>query len=213
MLVLLLSTSGYLPHPAPRDQPKPWLHHLKLKPVTPSTPSFTWHLGSIQLPWPLLLPLLCDTHPCLPLSPLWIHLFLSSVSLSMALGSLFSFLTCVQMTHKSVSYPRYFLRALNSCIQLSDSQPYLIPRMAKTNSWSFPCSPLPRLSVSTFPVFLLSVNGFTIHPGTEARALGSLLGPLVTDTLTDADYGPDSGFHSCLSYCLCSLYTCDLSLH
>lgn len=79
MPVFFLSMSGYHPHPALRNQQKPWLHHLKLKLVTPSTPSFTWHLGSIQLFWPLLSPHLFVIPTCPPLPPLWIHRFLPSI--------------------------------------------------------------------------------------------------------------------------------------
>ena len=79
MPVLFFSMSGYHPHPVLRNQQKPWLNHLKLKLVTPSTPSFTWHLGSIQLCWPLLSPHLfvIPTRP--PLPPLWIHRFLPRI--------------------------------------------------------------------------------------------------------------------------------------
>lgn len=111
----------------------------------------------------------CVLPTCPPLPPLWIHHFLSGVSTNKTLGSLFSFLTYVKMTHKFVFLTQVF--SLSSKF-LHSSLNHLIPGMAEANSPSSPCSPRPLLSISTLPLLLLSVNGFTIHLDTMTEPWG-----------------------------------------
>ena len=209
MPVLFLSMSGYHPHPALRNQQKPWLHHLKLKLVTPYTPSFTWHLGSIQLCWPLLSPHLfvIPTRP--PLPPLWIHHFLPSIfpkyspRLSLLIchictnNSQISILSQIFPLSNKLLYPTLGLSTI-SYPQYSQDRFRIVPPVAHCLCCpSWPC-----------PESLLSVNGFTETPELWSPFWALLL--QIHSLMLTMDH---SGFHQYLLWCLCSLYVCPLSLH
>lgn len=131
---------------------------------------------------------------CPPLPPLRIHHFLPSIFPKYS--PRLSLLLCHICTNNSqISILSQIFPLCNKFLYPTLGLSIISPVQPRQIQDCSACCPLPLLSILTLPESLLPVNGFTIHPGTEARTLDSFLGSLVTDTLNDADYGPDSGFH------------------